>query len=83
MSEHQVKIAGKGPGHSIEVDGRDFAAVTTALSLKIDPSAGVRALTLTLLPGGLDIEMAAAVGVDGKTAEVLKALGWTPPETTP
>lgn len=78
MSKHQVKIAGNGPGHSIEVDGRDFA-----LSLEIDPSAGVRALTLTLLPGGLDIEMAAAVGVDAKTAEVLKALGWTPPEATP
>jgi hypothetical protein len=84
VSKQPVKITGEGVAHRITVGGHDISDVTTALSLEIDASTRTPVLTLTLLPVGLlDAGTEAIVRLGDKTAEVLKALGWTPPEAAP
>jgi len=77
MAKHAVRITRNGIGHRLELDGRDISNEVTGLTLEIRPPETL--IVLTLLPGGLDVETAARVGVNDTTAEVLKALGWTPP----
>jgi len=77
-SKHAVRIAREGIGYRVEVDGHDIANEVLGLTLEIRPPETF--ITLTLVPGGLDLETAARIGVDTATAEVLQALGWTPPE---
>ena len=78
MAKHAVRIARQGTGHRLEVDGRDIANEVTGLTLEIRPPEVF--LTLAMLPGDLDIETAAVIRVDDRTAAALELLGWTPPE---
>lgn len=80
MSKLPVRITGDGFAHKVEVDGHEVQSSVTRLALYIDAETRLPVLDLSMIPGGLDVEMLALVKLDAETAEALKAMGWTPPE---
>lgn len=84
MTDHHVKISGNGLSHVIEIDGHPVQNMTERLDLSMRGGhLPVLTLRLTQRRSGPEVDDRAVVRFDEDTIEVLKALGWTPPETTP
>jgi hypothetical protein len=83
VTEHKILITGNGLGHGFEVDGRDIARLVTGADIRIEGDASpVVRLALVVPPADFVLNSAATVTLDDETAELLKLLGWTPPEAS-